>query len=215
MATLTLFTTSVVRAEPRLVTLDPVKSTFVAVSAPEGLSAFFGRLFGTSASQKHALLATRWFAFLRLDPQNPKISSLEMMIPVVSLELDTDEARRIARLSGKAPTPEERRKLEERLRGPSGLNEDQFPQIRFSSETVEVRSEVPGGGELLLKGKLTLRGKTLPVSIPVRMRPVEDGAYHFTGNFRIQRADFGIDLPFSDEIEIRFEAITKPETGFA
>jgi polyisoprenoid-binding protein YceI len=91
------------------------------------------------------------------------------------------------------------------------FNIDKFPQARFVSTSVEGIDAT----HARVTGKLTLRGKTAPVTLEVTLNDVGRHPYTFknTAGFSarttIRRSDFGmITLPnvVSDKVELRIEA---------
>lgn len=207
---LTLLTARPSFADPVLLQLDRVKTRFVGVTESSGALGFLGK--------PHAISASRWFAALRWDRNSLEKSSIELVIPAESLEVDTEDALKSANISREPPAPEEREALTRRLLGPDGLDAAKFPSIRFSSESIQKKSE----GELTLKGKLTLHGTTRDISFPVASSPGPNDTLRFTGSVRVRLKDYGISLPsagflrrIGDEAEIRFEIQTQPETVFA
>ncbi|AKH20093.1 YceI family protein [Sedimenticola thiotaurini] len=92
------------------------------------------------------------------------------------------------------------------LRGPDFLNVDEFATATFKSTSYEVTGDNTG----LLKGDLTLRGVTRPITIDVtQIGAGKDpwGGYRrgFEGTTRLTLADFGIPTnlgPASQEVEL-------------
>lgn len=66
---------------------------------------------------------------------------------------------------------------------------DSFPTITFQSKQVTRVGPV----NYRIEGDLTMRGVTRPMSIPARMLYNDPGSARFTGQFDINRRDFGID----------------------
>lgn len=85
------------------------------------------------------------------------------------------------------------KKRDDHLRGPDFFNAKQFPNITFASKKVEKK-----GGQVVITGDLTIKGKTKSVQIP--MKKVGEGKDPW-GNFRtgyegsvtIDRMDYGVD----------------------
>ncbi len=92
------------------------------------------------------------------------------------------------------------------LRGEDFLNVDEFSTATFKSTSYEVT----GDNKALLKGDLTLRGVTRPITIDVtQIGAGKDpwGGYRrgFEGTTRLALADFGIPMnlgPASQEVEL-------------
>src|SRR5262249_17466861 len=80
-------------------------------------------------------------------------------------------------------SPDKRQQVQERMLGPEVLDSARFPQITFESTKVEPA----GQDQLLVDGRLFLRGVTRPVSATVRK---QDGRY--VGTCTLKQRDFGI-----------------------
>ncbi|MCM2279458.1 MAG: YceI family protein [Oligoflexia bacterium] len=198
-------------ADPALFTIDPVKSALVAVGRHGGFLGF--------GAHEHAIFPSRWHIALRIDRRNLKASGVEISVPIESLQLDTEEARRVAGLEDAPPRGEERPRLDSQLRG--------FLDIRFSSEEILLPGKNGGGEPVPLEGKreLSVRGKlklhglreqvARDATVPVLIEPAENGTFRFSGRFRFRQRDFGIRVVPGDELEVRFDILTEPETVVA
>lgn len=78
---------------------------------------------------------------------------------------------------------DKRRQVQERMLGPKVLNVTRFPQISFESTNVQRA----GQDQLLVGGRITLRGVTRPVSATVQR---QNGRY--VGTCTLRQRDFGI-----------------------
>jgi len=105
-------------------------------------------------------------------------------------------------------SPDKRRQVQERMLGPEVLDATRFPQINFQSTKVESA----GQDQLLVRGQLSLRGVTRPVSASIRK---QDGRY--VGTCTLSQRDFGI-TPISiaggtvkvkDELKVEFDIRAK------
>jgi polyisoprenoid-binding protein YceI len=74
------------------------------------------------------------------------------------------------------------------LRKPEYLEVKKYPVIRFVSVKITTSSKQ---GTLFMFGKVTIKNVTKEVSFPFTAVPEQDG-YLFTGEFRINRIDFGV-----------------------
>jgi polyisoprenoid-binding protein YceI len=92
---------------------------------------------------------------------------------------------------------------------------DSFPQIVFQSQKV-LRV---GPDRYRIDGSLTMRGITRPMSIPTRMLTNAGGAARFSGEFALDRRDFGLGYssvlnPIKDTVQVAFTfALTDPAPG--
>ena len=91
------------------------------------------------------------------------------------------------------------------------FNTAQFPQASFVSTALKPL----GGNRYELAGQMTIKGKTLPLSTPVTVKPAGTGQ-SFEGTFVLKRLDYGIgDGPWNDpdtvanEVQVRFKLVTK------
>ena len=89
------------------------------------------------------------------------------------------------------------------LRSEDFLYVERFPTITFESTRVE-----GDGGRLVLVGRLTLRGVTREVRVPVEVS-VSDGRLEARGRFDINRDDYGVSYdsvlnPIGQKVRIDF-----------
>lgn len=73
------------------------------------------------------------------------------------------------------------------LKGADLFNAQQFPSATFSATSL---SKSATGG-FLAKGKLTLRGVTKDLALPLTLKPISNGV-ELTGATTIKRLDFGV-----------------------
>ena len=134
------------------------------------------------------------------DPADPTQSSVEVTIPISSLDTGVDD-------------------LDEHLRSADFFDEEKFPTATFKSTKVERVDE----DELKVNGDLTIHGVTKPVVLDVTINRIGDhplgkrAAAGFDAKLTIKRSDFGVAkyVPnVSDEITIAITTETmvpKPE----
>jgi polyisoprenoid-binding protein YceI len=89
------------------------------------------------------------------------------------------------------------------LRSEGFLYVERFPTITFESTRVE-----RDGGHLVLVGRLSIRGVTREVRVPVEVS-VADGRLEARGRFDINREDFGVSYdsmlnPIGQRVRIDF-----------
>ena len=86
--------------------------------------------------------------------------------------------------------------------GPEVLDSDSHQEIVFKSTAAELTNK----GRWTLRGNLTLRGQTRPVTVQVTL---QDGRY--TGETTVKQTEFGITPPgkagvrAKDEVKIEFD----------
>ena len=90
------------------------------------------------------------------------------------------------------------------------FNSAQFPQATFTSSAIKAN----GAGKLLVQGKLTIKGKTLDVSVPIAFKH-EGKTSVFEGQLPIKRLYFGIGEgewadtdTLADDVIVKFKIVT-------
>jgi polyisoprenoid-binding protein YceI len=94
------------------------------------------------------------------------------------------------------------------------LHVSEYPRVTFESTGVE-----PDGAlnRMRLRGNLTIRGKTLPVTITVMVTRLTDGTYRADGEYRFKQSSFlikpiqlaGGAVKVKDELQTEFEIFLK------
>ena len=191
-----------VHADPLNLEVDHERSYIVVSTDKGGLLSAFG------VGHKHGILPAEWSAEICLDSQNPQSSTAVITVSTPSLEIDIPEARRIAGLNLDGPGPKDLQEIQEKMLGPRNLAAEEYPEIQFRTTSVERKSE----GSLVLKGPLTIRGKTQPVSVPVAFTQLDTGSFRFSGTFTARQTNYGIQpeslagvVKIKDKVSIRFE----------
>ncbi|HEY3700104.1 MAG TPA: YceI family protein [Spongiibacteraceae bacterium] len=125
------------------------------------------------------------------DPANPATGKAQLTLTTASFDLGD---------------PEYNKEVQKK----EWLNSTQFPQATFVSSSIKSA----GGDKLQVQGKLTLKGKTLDVNVPVTFK--QDGKVQtFEGTLPIKRLYFNIGEgdwkdtdTLADEVIIKFKAVT-------
>jgi polyisoprenoid-binding protein YceI len=118
--------------------------------------------------------------------------------PAVEIHVNARELRVI----DKAASDKERAEVQKTMLGPEVLDSETHQEIVFKSTA----ADSTGQGRWTLRGNLTLRGQTRPVTVQVTLR---DGRY--TGETTVKQTDFGITPPgkagvrAKDEVKIEFD----------
>jgi polyisoprenoid-binding protein YceI len=118
--------------------------------------------------------------------------------PAVEIHVDARQLRVI----DKNASEKERAEVQKTMLGPEVLNSEQHQEIVFKSTA----AEAAGQDRWTLRGNLTLRGQTRPVTVQVTLK---DG--HYTGEAAVKQTDFGIKPPgkagvrAKDEVKIVFD----------
>ena len=118
--------------------------------------------------------------------------------PAVEIHVNAQELRVI----DKDASDKERAEVQKTMLGPEVLDSEHQQEIVFKS----TGAESAGQGRWTLRGNLTLRGQTRPISVQVTLK---DG--HYTGESTVKQTDFGIKPPgkagvkAKDEVRIEFD----------
>jgi polyisoprenoid-binding protein YceI len=122
--------------------------------------------------------------------------------PAVEMHVDA----RTLRVIDKDASERDRAEVQKTMLGPEVLDSEHHPEIVFKS----ISAEPAGEGGWTLRGNLTLRGQTRPVTVHVTAR---DGRY--VGDAIVKQTDFGIKPPgkagvrAKDEVRIEFDVRLK------
>ncbi len=112
----------------------------------------------------------RFDADIAFDPEHLDISHINVEVDVASMELADSQTK-------------------DTLLTAEWLDTAEHPKATFKSEKIDM---VPGTEDFYAKGNLTLRGKTVPVTLNFIIEFVDDGRAIATGYFTMQRGDYGI-----------------------
>jgi polyisoprenoid-binding protein YceI len=109
---------------------------------------------------------------------------------------------RALRVIDKDQSEKDRTEVQKTMLGPEVLDSEHHQEIVFKSTS----AEAAGQGQWTLRGNLTLRGQTRPVTVRVTLK---NGQY--TGEATVKQTDFGIKPPgkagvrAKDEVRIEFD----------
>jgi polyisoprenoid-binding protein YceI len=118
--------------------------------------------------------------------------------PAVEIHVDA----RTLRVIDEGESEKDRAEVQKTMLGSEVLDSEHHPEIVFKS----VGAESVGQGQWTLRGNLTLRGQTRPVTVHVMLK---DGRY--SGDATVKQTDFGIKPPgkagvrAKDEVRIEFD----------
>jgi polyisoprenoid-binding protein YceI len=118
--------------------------------------------------------------------------------PAVEIRVDARELRVI----DKDASEKERAEVQKTMLGPEVLDSEHHQEIVFKS----TGAEPAGQGRWTLRGNLTMRGQTRPVTVQVTLK---DDRY--TGETTVKQTDFGIKPPgkmgvkAKDEVRVDFD----------
>lgn len=105
-------------------------------------------------------------------------------------------------------------KRDDHLRSPDFFDAEKHPTITFTSTSIR-----PKGNQLIMKGDLTMHGKTKKVTIPFKIAKGKNSAgidtTTYKGEITIDRNDFGIGtdsiaakISLEDEVELKLLIVT-------
>jgi polyisoprenoid-binding protein YceI len=123
--------------------------------------------------------------------------------PAVEMHVDA----RALRVIDKDESEKDRAEVQETMLGPEVLDSARYQEIVFKSTV----AEPAGQGRWTVRGNLTLRGQTHPVTVQVTLK---DGRY--TGETTVKQTDFGIKPPgkagvrAKDEVSVQFDVRLAP-----
>jgi polyisoprenoid-binding protein YceI len=109
---------------------------------------------------------------------------------------------RALRVIDKDASEKDRAEVQKTMLGSEVLDSERHQEIVFKSTV----AEPAGPGQWTLRGNLTLRGQTRPVTVQVKLK---DG--HYTGQTVVKQTDFGIQPPgkagirAKDEVRVEFD----------
>ena len=141
----------------------------------------------------HHFSATAWRATAVLDPAEPGLARVEVVVEAGSL-----------RDQQAALSEQERDEVNGRAAGPETLDAARYPEIRFVADRLD--------GDLI--GTLSMHGVSRPLRVPVQATR-EGERWRVKGAARIKQSEFGIE-PYSgfagtvavhDEVVIEFELL--------
>lgn len=181
-----------------------LRSVLVPVAAFLGLSAVGPRPYAIDPTQSEIT----FLAVSRLDDAHGSFSAFSAE---VAFDPDTiaNSTVRIVIQPASIATGIDRR--DNHLRSCSFFCVDSFPQVVFQSQKV---ARV-GPDRYRIDGDLTIRGITRPMSIPARMITNEPAAARFSGEFDMDRRDFGLGYssvmnPIKDTVHVAFNFALHP-----
>ncbi|MEM8606198.1 MAG: YceI family protein [Myxococcota bacterium] len=129
------------------------------------------------------------------DPSKPDKAKVNVTINVASIDTDNN-------------------KRDGHLKSPDFFDAASHPTITFKSTSVRQK-----GSQLIVKGNLTMRGKTKPVTIPFKVAKGKNGAgvdtTTYKGKLTIDRTDFGVGtdsiaakISLEDDVDLKLLVVT-------
>jgi polyisoprenoid-binding protein YceI len=168
-----LLTAAPAQAAPRVYALDPAHSRLTIHVGKAGLFGFAGH--------EHEVVAGAFRGTATFDPERPAQSSVDLTFDAGTL-----------RVTGQGEPPADVPQVQAAMVGPTCLDAGRFPAIRFVSTSVAAAGAAgPNGGDLALRGELTLHGVTRPLTLRVHLE-VTGQTLEATGTTTLKQTDFGI-----------------------
>lgn len=146
------------------------------------------KAIASGLSHDHVVQATGWTASLSWDPDDPEDCKLSFEVPAAKLAMDPPELRKRFKLKGSLDEGD-REKARNDMLGGGVLDAKKHPQIAFEGGGCKVR-----GKRVVVDGKLTLHGKSVPVQVTATVRPKGD-TLRADARFYAKVSSFGIDPP--------------------
>lgn len=128
---------------------------------------------------------------IAFSPENPSVSMFD--VTVSSSTVDTDNSMR-----------------DKNLVGDEYFDAAKFPVIRLVSAKIE-KTNKTADGFYYFTGNLTIKGITKTISFPFQAKKVNND-YLFTGNFEIDRTDFGVgekNIVLSNKVTVTLSVTAK------
>lgn len=137
---------------------------YTQVQADKSTVSFSYKQMGVAMDGKFRKFASQ----LRFDPAQPAKASATIDVDLASIDTGTTEA-------------------DTEVAGKTWFNTKAFPVARFESKGVKVLA----GNKYEITGTLTIKGKTLPVTLPVTFA-AQGKTGVFEGSFTLRRGDYAI-----------------------
>ncbi len=158
---------------------------------------------GLMSGKKHRFLFERYRGRLSFDAESPERSSVELVVEAQSITCKDTwvKAEQIVKI--------EKAAREEMLAA------ERYPQIVFRTEAVMRKSE----DEFELRGGLTIRDRTVPVTVSARRLPTQGMRLRFQGSATVRLKDYGLKPPSAllgaigtkNEMRLEFVVSAEPE----
>jgi polyisoprenoid-binding protein YceI len=173
LALVVVLAAPIARAVPRRYTLDSGASRLVIHVGKAGLFGFAGH--------EHEVVAGTFHGSATFDPDRLAQSTVDLTFDAGAL-----------RVSGQGEPADDVPQVQAAMLGTDCLDARRFATVRFVSTSAAPAGGVgPGGGDLTLRGELTLHGVTRPLTLRVHL-DVKGDTLEATGRTTLRQTDFGI-----------------------
>lgn len=154
-------------------TIDPTRSRATIEVGKSGPLSF-------AAGHTHEVAADGIAGDITVDPADVKRSSVHVVIDATRLKV-----------AGAHEPPGDVPKVQQTMDGEQVLDVGRHRTITFDSTGIELKRRAVDALDLLVQGRLTLRGATRDISVPVAVA-LDGASFTATGRFPIRQTDFGI-----------------------
>ena len=175
-------------------------------------SGVFAGVFG----HEHVITANVWSGAFCWSADAPGNAHGVVNVDAHSLEIDRDDARKLARL-GNGPSEGQLKTIRRKLVDEKHLDTARYATMRLVIPTVS-KAE---GSQLQVNGQLTMRGMTRDVALPLEIQPAGDDV-RVSGKLTVRQSDFGIKpesiagvVKVKDPIDIHFSGVARPASAAA
>jgi polyisoprenoid-binding protein YceI len=169
--------------------------------------------FASGMAHNHVIVAKDLSGSITYDPKAPEAIAVTVTVQAASLVADLPAVTKKYKLKS-SPSADDRKTIEESLKGADQLAVKTHPTIVFKSKTAKRVK-----GELHVTGDFSLRGKTQSITLLVKISHTKDGSLRGTGTFMIKQSDFGYE-PYSaflgavkvkDAVRIHLDLVAAPK----
>ena len=177
--------------------VDSEKSKLQIHVYKEGLFKAFGH--------DHLISASKISGRVMFNQEMLEDSSVDLAVQASSLSvIDPGESEK------------DRRQVQNTMAGNDVLDEERFPDIRFTSTHVKQVNKTNDGWEVTLEGLLSLHGVEKPISLPLRVS-AKNGELRAEGDTSLLQTDFGItpikvgggSVKVKNKVRIRFDLVAE------
>lgn len=183
------------RAAPEVYHVDNTKSTLTIAVGKSGALSFV-------AGHAHEVTGPIASGAVDVDRRDPSHARITLVIASADLKL-----------SRKSESQEDARKIQETMESDQVLAADRYRELTFESTSVKPNGQPGDAMDLVVDGRLTIRGTAQPVSAPVHVIFKGD-ALTATGRFTVKQSAFGIKpvtvggvVAVKDALDIRFSIV--------
>jgi polyisoprenoid-binding protein YceI len=158
------------RAGVRTFDVDPANSTATIEVGKSGPLSFV-------AGHSHKVDAPGLHGIVRLAAEN---SGVDLTVPVGSMSVSSEHES-----AGDRP------KIQQTMMSAEVLDAQNHPTMTFRSTSVVIRSQTAASLDALVEGRLTIRGETRTVSVPVHA-DLSGQTLTAAAHFTVRQSDYGI-----------------------